>query len=518
MKNPQISTLYSEKLLDTVIDFIKKNRNTIIGSLLSGFLAYMFMITNKYPNHDELVCLFTIGTTFESGRWGLEILSLLFPDMSMPWIHGVLSILFLTLSSCLVVHIFRIRSRILQMLVGGLIVSFPSQICNFTFMFTSTAYTIAFLMAVGAVYFFIGKGLLRKAAGVVLLVGSLSMYQAYLAVTVSLLILYFFFELLHERDTVKSILLRGLTSVVWIVVALGIYYLISQVFWRITGRTMGPYASGAMALDPSKILLQIKDAYISFVETLVFQKNGIALTRISRVAYPILLLTTLGGVLVAGIRSKKWSFLALELVLLALLPFGIGCLFLIFQKDSIHTMVLYSYCSLFVLFAGMVEFFLQEGDWKQVIQKLIVLGRDGIVLLLALLLAGNIFIANKAYLGMHLFYEHTYFFTSAILNRMQDTPGYTTDSKVAIIGEYTEPDYYSVYFTDLAQMNGVRALNPNAYSIREFFEMYNGIPLNQATPEEVEAIANTQEFQEMATYPNEGYMKTIGDVIVIKLS
>lgn len=518
MKNSEISGLYSEKLLDMAAGFVRNNRYTILGSLLAGFLAYMFMITNKYPNHDELVAMFTAGATVESGRWGLEILSKLFPDMSMPWIHGIVSMTLLTLGSCLIVHIFQIRTRILQMLLGGLIVAFPAQICTFTFMYTASAYAIAFLLAVAAVYFMTRERIWHRIAGAACLVGSLSIYQAYLAIVVSLLILYYFFALLCGQMDTKGALIRGLGAILLLLASLVIYWLISQAVWRVTGVGMGQYAGSALALDIGSIPGQIKAAYTSFFRTLLFRENGIVVTRLARVAHPILLALTLCMTLLWGIRSKKWGALLLMLLLLALLPLGIGCMYLLFSGESIHTLVLYSYIALYVLFAGVVECSLTAGSRSGLAEKWIRLSSDGMILLMAAVLAGNIYIANKAYLSMHMSYENTYFYTTAILTRLQDTPGYTTDSKVAIIGEYTEPYYHDVFFSDLEQLIGVRKLSPNAYSIGGFFEYYNGIPLRLASREEIESVAGTEAFHEMACYPNDGYMEMIDGMIVIKLS
>lgn len=514
MKETRTSGLYTEKLLDILLGFVSRNRYTVCGGLISGFLAYMFMITNKYPNHDELVAMFTAGATVESGRWGLEILSLMFPDMSMPWIHGVVTITLLTLSACLIVHVFQIRTRILQLLLGGLIVAFPSQICTFTFMYTASAYAVAFLMAAGAVWGISRKNIRCRIAGMVFLVGSLSIYQAYLAIAVSLLILYYFFALLRETEDATKILLQGAVSVGMILMSLGAYWVASQLVWRVTGVGMGQYAGSAMALDLANIPKLIVNAYRSFVEVLVFRSKGIVVTRIAWVGHILLLGLTACGIVPALVRGKKGLRTVLMLALLVLLPLGIGCMYLLFSEDSIHTLVLYSYIALYVLFAGVAEY--DIGCISR--SKLIRLGTEAVVVLMAAILAGNIYIANKAYLSMHMAYENTYFYTTAILTRLQDTPGYSTDSTVAIIGQYQEPYYHTVFFSDLNELIGVRKLAPDAYSIGGFYEYYNGIPLKLATDAEKEAIAATDAFRNMACYPNDGYLQTIDGIIVIKLS
>ncbi len=61
-----------------------------IATLLFGLAAHAFAMTNKLPFDDEAIYLFGKGTTTASGRYGLELLRLIMPDYSMPWIYGLI--------------------------------------------------------------------------------------------------------------------------------------------------------------------------------------------------------------------------------------------------------------------------------------------------------------------------------------------------------------------------------------------------------------------------------------------
>jgi len=517
MKRTQTSLLYSERALDAVAAFVKDNRYTIWGSLLSAFLAYTFMITNKLPNHDELFALFNKGTTVESGRWGLDILSRLLPDVSVPWLYGVISIVLLTIGSCLIVRIFKIKTRILQMLLGGIILTFPAQISTFTFMYTASAYAVAFLLAVAAVYFLTLPGKKNWLIAALCFIGSLSIYQAYLSITVSLLLLYLFFELLNGREDEKKTFIRGLGFVAFLVISLLMYWLATKAVWHFTGRAMGQYADSAFSLDARSLLNSVKNAYVAFYHTFRYRVNGLIISRVSLLIH-LLIFALTGCAALFQILKKNGKQIALLLFLLLLLPLGIGSMYVLFSEQSIHTLVLYSYIAVYVLFAGIVESCQQADIWGRPGNKLMLYGSDAVVFCMAVILAGNIFVANKSYLYMHLSYENTYFYTTAILTQLQDTPGYHKDAKVAIVGQWQEPDFYSERFYELNQLKGVNTLSPNAYSIAGFFQYYNGVSLNLVAEEEIDRIAASSEFQQMESYPNHGYIQTIDDTIVIKLS
>lgn len=85
-------------------------------------------MTNKLPFDDEAIYLFGKGTTTASGRYGLELLRLIMPDYSMPWIYGIISLLLISAAVCIIIKLFDIRSRVIQVFLGALPVPLPTQL------------------------------------------------------------------------------------------------------------------------------------------------------------------------------------------------------------------------------------------------------------------------------------------------------------------------------------------------------------------------------------------------------
>ena len=161
-------------------DFLSRNRYSLFSSLAAGALAYGFFLTEKLPNDDDLIYAFSKGVDLESGRFGLKIVSLIFPDYSMPWINGILSLFMLALALAFLTELFEIRSRAFQILLPAVMIVFPSQIGIFAYTFALPAFSLAFLLTVlsvraaadGSV-----RGMLLGSAGLIFV---LSVYQAYL--------------------------------------------------------------------------------------------------------------------------------------------------------------------------------------------------------------------------------------------------------------------------------------------------------------------------------------------------
>lgn len=517
MENHPETRLYTETCFQKLRWIISKYRYVILGSLLFGFLAYMYLFTNKLPNHDDLRALFSVGTTLPSGRWGLRIFSFVFPSVSMPWIYGVLSLLFLTVGNCLIVRMFRIKTPVLQFLLGGMIVSFPSQTGTFGYMFTACPYAVSFCLSVLAAFFLCARKK-KYIPALLCAILSLSIYQAYFSIIVSLLILHLIYRIFTDEQNTKQIFLDGVWSVVFLIVSLGCYWIVTKVIWRLTGTQLGEYADGALSFSIITVLNGIADAYRYFFKILFARYGGVIPSFLSKALH--LLCLFLAGVecVLFILRKKDWKRTALLLFLLAILPVGINCMFLFVAAHSIHTLVLYAFIAIYILLAFLID----RGQYRNIkiprIRLAHALGLDCLVLCMAVILLCNVFVANSAALKMQLAYENTYAFSSSVATQLQSTPGYTADSKIAIIGTYDAPDFYSTHFSDTGNLMGTHGISPTVYSINRFFAYYMGLDLNWASTEECEAIRQTTAFAQMQSYPDSGYIKQIGDVFVIKIS
>ena len=61
-------------------------------TLILGLAAHMFMLTNKISFGGDVSSIFDKAATVISGRWGLEFVQWLMPDISMPWYNGLVSV------------------------------------------------------------------------------------------------------------------------------------------------------------------------------------------------------------------------------------------------------------------------------------------------------------------------------------------------------------------------------------------------------------------------------------------
>lgn len=291
----------------------------------------------------------------------------------------------------------------------------------------------------------------------------------------------------------------------------------SNLLWTVTGTDMGAYADNALTLGEVSILDGLKSAYRNFLRVFLARRYGLIPTRASHYMHVLSIgLSALEVLLYLCCKQERGKKLLL-LLLLALLPLGINCLYLVVKETSMHTLVLMSFVSVYILVAILIEYGQHQALAKKIFNKVHGLLLDAVIAGLAVIIMINIYTANEASLNMQLSYENTSFFANSVLTQLQSTPGYTTDSKVVLVGTYRRPPYYG-QFSNLSGLMGVQGIAPGGGAIRSFFSYYAGVPLNWATQAEYDLLIQTDQVAQMPSYPNAGYVSQVEDIFVIKLS
>lgn len=501
-----------QRLIDKIRLRGREHLPSIIATFVAAFCAYTFAFTNKLMCADEVEYLFAKGATVSSGRWGLEMTRILFPDVSMPWIYGIITICLICISCCLIIDIFEIANSGLRVLLPAAIITFPSLIGTFAYMFTSASYGLAFLAAVLSVYC-LKKG--RWVAAFLALIFSLGIYQAYISIAASLLLLVIIQELILAKQELQKIIRTGVGYVLFLVLALGMYYLISTAIVSNLEGGFNQYASASLDTGKDTLLLRPYKAYFFYVAAILKGSFGLVHGKLSVIAHLLLILVAAVCILALMLDKVRKAGNKLWLILcLALIPLAVNCMFLFVNEHAIHTLVLYGFAMNYVIVAVIWEAASQTtGDNS----RMKLLQEDAAVLALTVIILSNVFVANKAYLKLHLDYENTYSFFTSLIGDIKTTEGFDEESKIAIIGE---ADKMISRFEELESLDivGITRYEIDINNIREkFIQRYCGFDAPFVTEEEKEWIKSQKEFVQMSEYPYYGSIAEIGDFIVVKL-
>ena len=478
-----------------------------VSAFAAGLAAYLFVFTNKLLNLDEIAGLFGKGESISSGRWALALTSYVFPDVSMPWINGMLSLLLLTAAACLTVRIFEIKSTLWQVLLGALLVVFPSQIVTFSYMFTCAPYALAVLLAVGSVYVLVCReGRWRYAASCAMLALSLGIYQAYLSVAASWCVVYLLKRTLDGEWDVRRIVHCGATCAAYLALSLAAYFAINKIVMLAAHTQYNSYADASFQTDIRSMLFGLRVAYTAFLGYFYRGYYHLVASDVSKLMH-YLCLAVVGAELVLWfIKDRPQRARAvLAAVLLALLPLGVNCLYVISAQR--HTLMLYSFTAVYVLAAVAAESLMARRHAP---------ARDVLALALAVIVGCNVLYANRLYLKMKLEYENAYAFYSELTARVKAAPGYGEGTMVLLTGDAHEL-LHAADEIDTSDLVGIMEGLINVYSRSDFLTYYAGFDPPTFDWAQWDASGAAAEIENMPIYPYDGSVKCIGDFVVVKL-
>ena len=472
-----------------------------LSAFLCGMLAHGYAFFNKLLNADETAALFSKGADITSGRWGLAVSSYLFPDASMPWIYGLVSILLLSAAACITVRIFRIKSRVLQALSAGAITVFPAQTGTFCFMYTSAPYALAVLLTVAAVYLCAegkwGKYILACA----LMAFALLIYQAYISIAASYFVILLIIKTV-DGEEISGIFKSALKYFSLLLLTLGVYLAATYLVKLVGGNGYQEYEVFA----EGGILRRILTAYSSFVKVFVKGYFGFVPTKLSGLAHIVCALAVAFSLFAVCAKQEDRKRLLFLAGLLVIFPLSVNCLYLIASVNIIHSVSQFGFVSVYVLAAAAADRFMRD--------RTLCL-RDAVIASLSLIIIGNVFFANEIYLKMALEYENAYAFYDSLMAQVMSAPGFNENTVIDIVGN----EHRGEYSQTKIDTHGLTGPNDNLidiYTRCDFIRNY----LGQEHYIYREDIIWIDWFYDMPTYPDPGsvVLRPEDNRVVIKLS
>ncbi len=489
----------------------------------AGFFAHVFAFTNIIPNSDGVSRVSDAQQMTVSGRWFLHYATAWNGYIQAPAVIGFFSLLFLSLSAALTVHLLRIRSRVISGLCGVLMSVFPSVAYTFLYMFTASAYFFGMLLAVFAVYLVsrFRYGFLLAAIPLALSVGT---YQAYLAVAASLsLILVVLFGLEGKRSA-KEILLLGLKYLAFLVLGLLLYFGILKLFLAAKKLELLDY-KGISALGTNitvkGILSLILLTYKNFVKYFFTRSFAKYTTVIAVIANSIFLVLGACAFLLLVRRNrchKKPGAFILTLCLCALLPLALNLTVMMGEAMPIMRYALVFTYILALVFVDRVTD-RESTDKKKAFSPAFLYPAAIAASLLIAIISFNI--DNLAYTVSAQAHRSTLSFATRLVDRVEMTPGYQNGMEVVVIGGFPR----SVYHNDIEAFELVQDYSNYSTSViprnkHVYYYLNDWLNVRWAEPTEelMKEISASEEFRAMPLYPDEGSIKIINGRVVVKLA
>ena len=514
--------------MQVINDFINKLKSNLtkaqktgfFATLLIGFLTHMPALVLDAPNHDGLASVYFDQNMITSGRWFLGTACGISSFYSLPWLIGVLSLIYLSVTAVILIKLLNVDRSLVALLISGLLVTFPSLASNFAYVFTMDGYMLGVLFAVLAVYV-VGKFKLGFLLGACFLAFSMGTYQAYLPIAI-LLSVYMVLLLVRTEKTIKEKILGTLNYVYMGAIGAGLYYVILNVMLKVQGKVLDTYQgiNSMDGLEKSGLVSSIKVIYKDFATFLV-KGNVLFNNKISLIFIVLLALAFVSAIIIDakknGFFKKIWFYVILAAVAM-LLPVFTNAILLVSKDVTYHLLMRYQWAFIEIIMVSYIYSVLKETECDI---KAGVSGAVSIVLIASILVLcfNNAVTDNIGYSNLQKKYEKTYAYCLRLADRIEQTEGYYTGIPIYMIGVVGDDNFPE---TDITQnvtdhMIGIYGdwllYTPENYEY--FYKYYMGITFNFLRPSEANYY-DSPEYVAMPSFPEAGSTKVVDGVLYVK--
>ena len=488
-----------------------------------GLLVHLPILLRDIPNHDGLGSLYFDQNMITSGRWFLTVACGVSSYFAVPWIIGLLGLLYLGLASAVLAELFELKSSISVAVCASLLAVFPALASTFAYVFTMDGYMMAMLLATLSVLM-VKKTKYGVFWGALCLAFSLGIYQAYLPFAILLCVyqvLLLFMDGKWSSDR-KGTMKKIGSYVAMGVVGFAIYYALLMALLAIQGKELASYQGigEAGSAQGEEIFATIRSIYVDFVS---FSVRGHVLFQNIFSGAAILILA-LGAVLAVVWMAKKkqwWKSIGFYLILVALalfLPVGTSCIRLVSPSLTYHLLMRYQWVLYPMAAIALCDKCLSEereakASFAAAMQW--VLLAAGVVIVFCYGLMDNI-----GYSNLEKKYEKTYAYCIRLLDRIEQTEGYYPGIPVALVGVVGEDAYPKTDLTGGVTDNMIGLsgdwLLYTSENYEAFFKSYLGATLNLVDVPTMGEIYYTQEYTEMDGFPGPNSTKVVNGVLYVK--
>lgn len=509
------------KLTEKIYEKPMQRYACVFGFVVFWYLfAHGYRFSNNMFAHDALLQIYQDDSAWQIalGRVLQPILIFLRGGLCNPWLLSFCALLWLSFSVYLVVDLLEVRKLVSIAVISGVMAcNAVLTSLNASFLPWVDFFMLSLFLAAAGVW------LCRKGTwkcfclGTILLAAAMGIYQAYICVSIVLVIFLLLRETQKETE-LKDFMKKVLYYCGSLLAAALLYYLMWQTIRRIFGIWVADSYNGLASLGDyteTSIFSTIGLAYRKTFYYLTHPDIFVTMTfrgRSLSVVWKYLLcganILAAAGLIFSLVRKNMetrkrfWQYL-FQVMMLLVLPAAVNFVCII-SKGNDHILTLYALVLPYVYAIALAEE--KGGVWV----------RAAVLLSVLCIVWSNVVYANQTYLKRELQDRAVTSFMTRIVSDMEEMEGYEPGiTPVAFCGPFGSSPY-------LQEMEGLEELLPYGMTktpltytgTEEAFIRYElAVPINytRVSWEDPEVVS-------MPTYPNEGSIAYVGDVLVIKIS
>lgn len=494
----------------------KQDIYTFLTAVIMGLVTHMRVFISDIPNHDGMSSLYFDQNMITSGRWFLRVACGISSDYTLPWVIGVLCVLYLATAAVVLQRFFKVKHTFTAMLLAAILVTYPTLTSNFAYIFTADGYMLALLLAVLAA-FLVEHSKAGFVWGAIALGFSMGIYQAYAPFAMILAVYaicraWFFGSDFKEKwnTTWRYVAMGGAGAV--------IYYGMLQILLFLQKTGLSGYQGIGAGNEKSLIerIVQIyKDFVVHTVKGNIMMQKGFLLVAIA-VLLTVAMLALIKAMYVQGSFKEIWTYLC-AMVAIVVLPICFNAILIISPDVTYHSLMRYQWVLIPMIAIVIIDRY--GADLFGCIKGQAVVSWLGIVT--AVVIAFEyVLICNVGYFNLEKKFEKTYAYCLRMLEQMEETEGYYHGMPVAMIG--VVGDHY-LPSTDLTTgvTDGLIGVNGDylfytADNYQAFIKYYFGVNIELVPIEDMVDIIRDPRYMELQVFPKSNSMKVVDGILYIR--
>lgn len=511
------------------------SRIAAITAFVVGLISNLFIFTNKCVNHDDLLAEFSYNDTFdvECGRFMWLILRKIPTYYGVPLVKGLLAMLLLAAAMALLVLLLDLKESVFVVVLSAIFATYPINACFFSYMAISEIYYFGIFFAVLSVWLTcLRPAFLSLPCAAVALCCALGSYQSMLCLVIGIVFVMSFRELLSENFRLKQWFFRYCKFALTAVMGFLLYRIVIGISLRLYDTTLRTYAGTdeMFTFHFNGLLQSIRLSYSQFFHyfftTDIIQHKSYLLLNILLAAVALIIIFVR---LFRLAKTKQFAEAAVLIAMTAASPVLLNFVYVMVNgKNAPHILMWYSNILFYAFTVTVVCTALRKDSdivGSTAFGKKFAICTQWLVFLLCMVMTYyGIIISNQLYQRLYYNTKAIDTLCTTIVSQLSALDGWTVEEPVlfANTGSLLNKNYRPAapFMSELPPYIWI-GTDVYPWYTSEHITRYIGLNLHLTLKEYdgtlTEAILNSQEFQEMPALPDNGSVRRISGVTVVKL-
>lgn len=499
-------------------DILPQWKVCFYSGIIVGLIAHIYKITNWLPNWDSLVFRYDPQNMLALGRWFLPVVCSFSSFYDLPFLNGIIAIFYHAISAVLICKILNVQKKVTAFLIGAVVVSFPTVTSVMMYNYVADGYSIAFFLSTLAAYF-MTKQKPRYILSVMLIALSTGIYQAYLTVTIMLILLKLLDEMIFEGVSFSAVFKKGIFMLLAGIGGVALYSVVLKVLLNILSVELLEYqgVNATASLSGFNLPASLYVVKNTFIKCFFDFSSGVNLYVVLNILVLVFTVVIYLKYIVNAKLYKKVTNLFVIILLGVMLLFGAGALAFINAYVDYHNLMRMGYMVFYLFFVILYE---RKTETKE---KFICIKSWVILLVSVILIFNQVVIANVSYHKAQISYEKSYGLLIRISDRIEQTPGAEYCNKILVIGAIDDSEKYSVNLTpDITGITDGYIIRADDEIVRQSvlcsaLSDYCGKTYEFVSGEEKKKLIENEYVKAMNKWPSNDCIAVEGDIIIIKL-